>query len=115
MQAAGIRCSQRLGDLVAQLPSRETGERQAAELVFSDPAFGSVDGAYGAGQNAGPDEIESRYAHLYPRSHPGTTAPRGWTLSEPSMASLRRQLEGPDNRPVLSDIRRWFDAGLRCP
>lgn len=54
-----------------------------------------------------------RYAHVYPRAHPGSAAPLGWTLSEAARADLRRELEE-SNRSELAKVRRWFDLSLEC-
>ncbi len=102
-----------LRTITAARSAREEGARQAAALAFGAPSFGSIDGAYLAGKRRQP--ILSRYAHLYPRAHPGTTAPLGWTLSRPSRQSLREQLISGDNRSALDRIRRWFSGRLHCP
>jgi len=55
-----------------------------------------------------------RVAHIYPRAHPGSKAPLGWTLSESSMDDLRRQLQTDANRLEIAKVREWFSAGLTC-
>jgi hypothetical protein len=88
---------------------REAETRQAAAVRFARSAFGSVDEAH-----LKDGSVVSRYAQLYPVRHPGTTAPLGWTLSEPSMTSLRKQIYGGDNEGELTKVSRWFDTDLRC-
>jgi hypothetical protein len=54
-----------------------------------------------------------RHVELRPRAHPGTQAPLGWALSEPSRRSLREQLaEG--NAKGLENVGRWFSDTVRC-
>jgi hypothetical protein len=95
--------------------SREAQARQLAALLFSRslPAVKRVfvrekDGS----GNETTLEVE-RFAHVYPRAHPGTAAPLGWTLSEAARADLRRELEE-SNRSELAKVRRWFDLSLEC-
>jgi hypothetical protein len=51
--------------------------------------------------------VMGRYAHVYPRVHPGTRAPLGWTLSEASTEELRRQLHEA-NAPAVATARSWL-------
>ena len=85
--------------------AREANARQAAALAFSGP-FG------GFSASAPGDEPFDRYAHVYPRAHPGATAPLGWTLSETAQNDLREQLG--TNAEELDKIARWFDDELSC-
>lgn len=86
--------------------ARENGARQAAALSFSADRVGGVQASDG--------EVIPRYAQLFPRSHPGTSAPLGWALSQASMDDLTVQLGGPDNADELGTIRRWFSPQLSC-
>jgi len=85
--------------------------RQAAALEFHRERFGPV-------RRAVTDRgVVHRYAHVYPRAHPGTRAPLGWALSHPSMVSLDRQVgrfAAGGEQDALSTIGEWFDPGLRC-
>jgi hypothetical protein len=91
--------------------ARENGARQTAALAF--------DGAFGPWKRitiataAGPQEVD-RYAHIYPRAHPGTAAPLGWALSEAAMDDLTDQLHGDANQQELAKVASWFDPRLRC-
>jgi hypothetical protein len=86
---------------------REANSKQAAAVRFGR-SFGDVSRV-----RVGRDAVR-RYAHLFPQRHPGTTAPLGWTLSRPSMASLREQLYAGENAEQLAHVRRWFDPALKC-
>ena len=87
--------------------ARENGARQAAALLFS--------GRVAAGVSASVDETPLvRYAHLFPRAHPGTSAPLGWALSQASMDDLTNQLREKANINELGKIRRWFSPNLSC-
>jgi hypothetical protein len=88
--------------------SRESQSRQEAALIFSRPLealekWPVVEGG-----------LVDRYAHIYPRAHPGTTAPVGWVLSNASRNDLVRQLAAPENVAELGKIRNWFDQKLDC-
>lgn len=87
--------------------AREANARQAAALAFSGP-FGRVREATLA--NGAPLD---RYAHIYPRAHPGSKAPLGWTLSRTARQDLDRQLSA--NKAEIAKVRDWFNASLRCP
>jgi hypothetical protein len=85
--------------------ARENNARQTAALLFSAPrAFGS--------DWSGID----RYAHIYPRSHPGSSAPLGWILSAASRDDLRNELLSRENRSEISKVRQWLKPDLvECP
>jgi hypothetical protein len=51
------------------------------------------------------------WVHLYPRSHPGSQAPLGWTLSAGSMDDLDRQMRE-QNASALDVIKSWFSGHL---
>jgi len=86
--------------------ARESGARQATALLFSAPSAAGISASAG-----GP---LPRYAHLFPRAHPGTSAPLGWALSQASMDDLTNQLRERANQRELGKIRRWFSPELRC-
>ncbi len=87
--------------------ARETDARQTAALTF--------DGRFGPHARITLDGNEvDRYAHVYPRAHPGTTAPLGWALSDASMKDLTDQLGGSANKAELAKVASWFDPRLRC-
>jgi hypothetical protein len=92
---------------IATRDSHENDGRQAAAIEFSQArqfaAFDSDDGP-----------PVPRYAHVYPRAHPGTEAPLGWVLSDASMEDLTAQLRGPGNAAEIAKVRRWLSPGLRC-
>jgi hypothetical protein len=48
----------------------------------------------------------------YPRAHPGSKVPLGWTLSKTAMKDLREQLGA--NGPEIRKARRWFSSALAC-
>jgi len=87
--------------------ARENDARQATALLFSEPRA--------AGVAASVDGVPLvRFAHLFPRAHPGTSAPLGWALSQASMDDLTEQLQEPANKAALREIRRWFSPDLAC-
>jgi hypothetical protein len=56
-----------------------------------------------------------RIANLYPRAHPGTEPPLGWTMSNISRNDLVHQLSDAAVRNELAKARRWFAPGvLKC-
>ena len=52
---------------------------------------------------------DGKAAFVYPRSHPGTEAPLGWTLSDTSQADLESQLA---NSKVQDELRQILDLLL---
>jgi Patatin-like phospholipase len=62
----------------------------------------------------GSDDLD-RYAHVYPRAHPGTRAPLGWALSKPAMDDLEKQLGGRSNSVEIERVHGWFkEDALSC-
>lgn len=53
------------------------------------------------------------YLHVYPRLHPGTTAPLGWSLSRTAQADMGSQLSLAANQLAFCNARRWLVAGER--
>ena len=86
--------------------ARENDARQAAALLFSTSTVAGVTPTDG--------ETLARYAHLFPRAHPGTSAPLGWALSQASMDDLTNQLREPANQREFGKIRRWFSDEITC-
>jgi hypothetical protein len=86
--------------------ARENDARHTAALAF-DGRFGPYSAVTLDGKPV------DRYAHVYPRSHPGTTAPLGWALSDQSMQDLTVQLGGL-NKAELRKVSSWFDPRLQC-
>lgn len=92
--------------------ARDASARQAAALAFGDRPPPGIPRP--ATVEDGRVEVD-RYARLVPQSHPGTSAPLGWTLSKPSMQSLRNQLAAdPSAERLRTTVSRWFDEGLQC-
>lgn len=85
--------------------AREANARQAAALLFSGP----IPGRKGDEARSGLD----RFAHIYPRAHPGSTAPLGWTLSSTARDELKGQLRR--NPEEIKKVRRWLGDELTCP
>ncbi len=86
--------------------ARENDARQAAALLFSTPTVAGVAPSDGSPL--------PRYAHLFPRAHPGTSAPLGWALSQASMDDLTNQLRERANQREFGKIRRWFSNEITC-
>jgi hypothetical protein len=84
---------------------REAQAREEAALIF-----GSEEITPGV-RIPGVDRV----AHIFPRAHPGTTAPLGWTLSDAAQEDLRRQLGNRFNKAELMKTRAWFSGKLACP
>ena len=96
--------------LKALAGSRGAGEadaRQALAIAVNKPV-GDV-----AGVTAGNGWI-NRYAHVYPRAHPGTQAPLGWALSTATQQDLRDQID--ENAEAIKAIRdTWLaDDAMTC-
>jgi hypothetical protein len=79
--------------------AREGNARQAAALLFS------------GSPSSGPT-VTNRYAHVYPRAHPGVRAPLGWTLSRSAQQELDEQLT--KNAGELRRVRRWLAQSQSC-
>jgi hypothetical protein len=61
-----------------------------------------------------PDVLADRYARIFPRAHPGTRAPLGWTLSKAARNDLLRELRSDRNAPEIEKARRWLSDELVC-
>lgn len=80
--------------------AREHNARQAAALLFT--------GALEIGPT-----VRNRYAHIYPRAHPGVRAPLGWTLSDAAQDELDEQLRNNENE--IKKVRSWLSNDTECP
>jgi hypothetical protein len=80
--------------------AREHNARQAAALLFT----GALE--------IGP-KVRNRYAHIYPRAHPGVRAPLGWTLSDAAQDELDEQLR--NNEEEIRKVRNWLSNDNECP
>ena len=90
---------------------QEANARQAATEAFTQPERPLVR------TRNGEDVFVLRYAHVYPRVHPGTRAPLGWTLSETSIEDLKDQLADDlpdDEQHPLETVSLWF-GGFEAP
>ncbi len=87
--------------------AREANARQAAALAFT----GGLDPVQEV--RAGDGSALRRFAHVYPRAHPGAQAPLGWTLSDAAADDLRDQLRSRENGLELAKVRSWF-GDLTC-
>lgn len=86
--------------------ARDAQARQTAALAFGHADF---DG-WQAGDRRG---VVDRFAQIFPRAHPGTEAPLGWTLSEAARKDLDTRLEE-DTKPEFGKVERWFSNTLTC-
>jgi hypothetical protein len=48
------------------------------------------------------------YLHVYPRAHPGTEAPLGWSLSADARLDLDKQLASAENQCALANAKAWL-------
>jgi hypothetical protein len=87
--------------------ARENGARQAAALLFSRGTVAGITATVDGSPLA-------RYAHIFPRAHPGTSAPLGWALSKTSRDDLTNQLREPANTNEFGKVRNWFSPALHC-
>jgi hypothetical protein len=85
--------------------AREANARQAAALLFSGPLPGEREAVLGG------EEVD-RFAHIYPRAHPGAKAPLGWTLSRTARDDLDYQLTV--NTGEIRKVRSWLSGGISC-
>jgi hypothetical protein len=88
--------------------ARDAQSRQAAAIAFGQASFDGFEARV-----AGAPAVIDRIAHIFPRAHPGTEAPLGWTLSRAAERDLDQRL-GEDNVGELNKIRDWFAGDLSC-
>jgi hypothetical protein len=90
---------------------RIANAREQAAIEFNQPLM-SATGPLVVRRNDTP--IESRYARVVTRAHPGVQAPLGWTLSKASFGDLRNQIALAENQAELAEITAWLDGQLTC-
>lgn len=90
---------------------RIANAREQAAIEFDHP-LESAAGPLVIRRNGVP--VESRYARVVTRAHPGVQAPLGWTLSSASFDDLRDQLLIEENQAELAEIMGWLDGHLTC-
>lgn len=101
--------------------AREANARQAAALAFAQRLFSSAggskpvwEGGVGLRFSRRDRRVLERFAHVYPRAHPGTRAPLGWSLSKRAMEDLEQQLDL-RNAEEIARVHQWFaESNLRC-
>ena len=101
--------------------AREANARQAAALSFAQRLFtdddrdSAVDLGFGLRFNHESGQELVRFAHVYPRAHPGTRAPLGWALSDSAMTDLEEQIGGARNALEVERVHSWLREGaLTC-
>ncbi|MFH1330204.1 MAG: hypothetical protein ABIJ48_06110, partial [Actinomycetota bacterium] len=100
---------------LANSSSGITAARAEAALAFEAPfTIGGTDVGLRFRDGSGEVEVESRYARLVTRAHPGVQAPLGWTLSQASLDDLRDQLAIAENAAALAEVRSWLEGDLVC-
>jgi hypothetical protein len=112
--SAGARPKELLVPIIALLGSqfgRIANAREQAAIEFDLPLMSERGRLVVSSQSA---PIESRYARLVTRAHPGVQAPLGWTLSNASIDDLRNQLLIDENQKELAEVNAWFDGHLTC-
>jgi hypothetical protein len=97
-------------------PSAPAAGSRPKELLVPLKTLGKVrDGREANSSLAGALEFSrgDRVAYVYPRSHPGTEAPLGWTLSATSRRDLESQLDSGDVRAELTKVGNFFRGHFR--
>src|SRR5207302_8896627 len=89
--------------------ARSIDSRGATALEFDGPYM--VDGSEVMTRNG---VLDSRYARIYPRAHPGSQAPLGWSLSPSARDDLLQQLVD-QNRGAVEKVRQWLTQPMTCP
>ena len=56
--------------------------------------------------------LSDRYAHFFPRGHPGVEAPLGWVLSNGSKDDLEAQIA--ENQGEIQEVMKWLSDPLPC-
>ncbi|HEX9236829.1 MAG TPA: hypothetical protein VF972_11180, partial [Actinomycetota bacterium] len=74
--------------------------RQDGAVLFNHPI--AADGI----------QVADRYAHFFPRGHPGVEAPLGWVLSNGATNDLEAQIA--ENQQEIADVRAWLSDPLPC-
>lgn len=91
---------------------RIANAREQAAISFDQPF--DIGGRSIVVADADGAPIESRYARITTRAHPGIQAPLGWTLSRESFNDLRSQLTIRENLAEIAEVRRWLTDGVTC-
>ena len=89
--------------------AREAQARQAAAIAFGQASFDGWTAHAGS-----TTEPVDRIAHIFPRAHPGTQAPLGWTLSDSAEEDLDDRLARDNNEELEEKIGSWFASDLVC-
>ncbi len=100
-----------LATLLGSQFGRIANAREQAAIEFDLPLM-STTGAVSILSGGRP--IQSRYARMVTRAHPGVQAPLGLTLSDASIDDLRNQLAIAENQQELAEVNAWFDGHLTC-
>lgn len=58
--------------------------------------------------------LATRYVRIYPKVHPGSLAPLGWSLSPSARSELLNQLVT-QNAGAIDSVREWLTGNLACP
>ena len=100
---------------LANSSSGITAARAEAALAFEAPfTIAGADVGLLLRHGAGGVPVDSRYARLVTRAHPGVQAPLGWTLSQASIDDLRDQLAIAENAAALAEVRAWLEGEMVC-
>ncbi|MEN8041800.1 MAG: hypothetical protein ABFR95_09885 [Actinomycetota bacterium] len=86
--------------------------REEAAITFDSPFHSAGESVHVFDSDG--RAIQSRYARLTTRAHPGVQAPLGWTLSSASFDDLKTQLLTEENQKELVEISRWLSGELTC-
>jgi hypothetical protein len=98
--------------LLASQFGRMANAREQAAIEFDRPL--DIGGAPVTIRDVFGSPINSRYARITTRAHPGVQAPLGWTLSVASFDDLRSQLTIDENQDELDEIQQWLTQDLTC-
>ncbi len=101
-----------LETLVGSQFGRVANAREQAAIAFDRPLTISGSDVVVRSRTSGP--IDSRYARITTRAHPGVQAPLGWTLSSASIDDLQSQLDIPENRGEIAEVLSWLAGDLTC-
>lgn len=97
--------------LFASQFGRLANARELAAIEFDRPLLAGSD--YLVVTQVSGAVLESRYARITTRAHPGVQAPLGWSLSSVSFDDLKNQLDIPENQIEIDEVASWFGE-LSC-
>ncbi len=100
-----------LSAVISSSFGRIANAREQAAIEFDLPLM-SAAGPLTVARDGLP--VESRYARLVTRAHPGVQAPLGWTLSTASFDDLRNQLDLDETQREVTEVTSWLDGHLTC-